>query len=216
MSEEAFEDGRRASILRAAEEVFADNSYEGASIRAIASAAGVNPALIGYYFGNKGELYERIIEGRYRDITAERLARLEAVPADARGHEAAAAILDAWFAPFFRRLNSPDDANFARLLAREANSPRDRARNVFSSFLDPSARQCMDRLAGAFPEAHAQDIAWGYQFCIAVMMSSVTGAERVATLAPDAAGEDPSFDLLQAMITFASTGMATLAARRTG
>ena len=216
MSEQAFEDGRRASILRAAEEVFADNSYEGASIRTIASVADVNPALIGYYFGNKSELYAKIIEGRYRDITAERLARLDAVPREARGHDAAAAILDAWFGPFFRRLNSPEDANFARMLAREANSPRDRARSVFSSFLDPSAHQCMDRLAAAFPEAHAQDIAWGYQFCIAVMMSSVTGADRVSNLAPDAARRDPSFDLLQAMITFASTGMAALAAQRGG
>ncbi|GAA1758844.1 TetR family transcriptional regulator [Luedemannella helvata] len=47
----------REAVLAAAREVFADKGYDGASIRAIAAAAGVDPALIHHYFGTKEQLF---------------------------------------------------------------------------------------------------------------------------------------------------------------
>lgn len=48
---------RRTQLLRAATELFAEKGYEGASLRAISDAAGVNPSMISYYFGGKRGLY---------------------------------------------------------------------------------------------------------------------------------------------------------------
>jgi AcrR family transcriptional regulator len=47
----------RETILGAAREVFAEHGYDGASIRAIASAAQVDPALVHHYFGTKEGLF---------------------------------------------------------------------------------------------------------------------------------------------------------------
>ena len=47
----------RQSILEAARATFARAGYEKATIRAIASAAGVDPALVHHYFGTKEELF---------------------------------------------------------------------------------------------------------------------------------------------------------------
>lgn len=47
----------RRAILQAARRVFADHGYERATIRAIAAAAGVDPALIHHYFGTKQGLF---------------------------------------------------------------------------------------------------------------------------------------------------------------
>ncbi|MDP9792017.1 AcrR family transcriptional regulator [Catenuloplanes nepalensis] len=47
----------RESILGAARSVFADKGYDKASIRAIASAAEVDPALVHHYFGTKDQLF---------------------------------------------------------------------------------------------------------------------------------------------------------------
>jgi TetR/AcrR family transcriptional regulator len=52
----------RAKILAAAEELFAARGFAGTSVRDIARSAGVNPAMIHYYFGNKEALYHAIIE----------------------------------------------------------------------------------------------------------------------------------------------------------
>jgi AcrR family transcriptional regulator len=47
----------REVILAAAREVFAERGYDGASIRAIATGAGVDPALVHHYFGTKEQLF---------------------------------------------------------------------------------------------------------------------------------------------------------------
>jgi AcrR family transcriptional regulator len=47
----------RRSILDAAREVFADKGFDGASIRAIAGEAKVDPALVHHYFGTKDKLF---------------------------------------------------------------------------------------------------------------------------------------------------------------
>jgi len=47
----------RRAVLEAARATFAEAGYERATIRAIASAAGVDPALVHHYFGTKEELF---------------------------------------------------------------------------------------------------------------------------------------------------------------
>ena len=50
-------DATKAAILAAAREQFASSGYQGATIRAIASLAGIDPALVMRYFGNKEALF---------------------------------------------------------------------------------------------------------------------------------------------------------------
>jgi AcrR family transcriptional regulator len=47
----------REAILAAAREAFAERGYDAASIRVIAAAAGVDPALVHHYFGTKDQLF---------------------------------------------------------------------------------------------------------------------------------------------------------------
>ena len=47
----------RQAILAAAQDIFAERGYDKASIRSIATAAGVDPALVHHYFGTKEELF---------------------------------------------------------------------------------------------------------------------------------------------------------------
>ena len=51
----------RARLLDAAARLFAAHGYDGVSTRALARAAGVNVAAIGYHFGGKKELYTAVI-----------------------------------------------------------------------------------------------------------------------------------------------------------
>ena len=49
--------GTREGILRAARGLFARRGYDGASIRAVASRAAVDPALVLHFFGSKADLF---------------------------------------------------------------------------------------------------------------------------------------------------------------
>jgi AcrR family transcriptional regulator len=51
-----------ARILDAATQAFVTAGYERTTIRAVASAAGVDAGLVMHYFGSKQELFQRVIE----------------------------------------------------------------------------------------------------------------------------------------------------------
>jgi len=52
---------KQLEILQAAEKLFAEDGFDGASIRHIARDANVNIAMISYYFGSKEKLLEALI-----------------------------------------------------------------------------------------------------------------------------------------------------------
>jgi AcrR family transcriptional regulator len=59
----------RRRILKAASRVFAEEGYEGASIRDIVAKADVNQAAISYHFGSKEGLYRAVLEKALAALT---------------------------------------------------------------------------------------------------------------------------------------------------
>ncbi|MGY1830673.1 TetR family transcriptional regulator [Geodermatophilus sp. SYSU D01180] len=84
-------------MLAAARTAFAERGYDGASIRAIAAAAGVDPALVHHYFGTKDALFLAAVEAPAdpEDFLPEVLA----VPVDARGEAVVRMVLRVWDGP---------------------------------------------------------------------------------------------------------------------
>jgi TetR/AcrR family transcriptional regulator len=66
----------RAAILRAAIGEFAEQGEAGARTDAIARAAGVNKALIHYYFGTKDKLYGAVLDEIFRGLAGQFMAVL--------------------------------------------------------------------------------------------------------------------------------------------
>jgi AcrR family transcriptional regulator len=55
---------KQLQIIETAERLFADKGFDGTSVRDIADEAGINVAMISYYFGSKEKLMEAIFEAR--------------------------------------------------------------------------------------------------------------------------------------------------------
>ncbi|MGZ4276992.1 MAG: TetR/AcrR family transcriptional regulator [Solirubrobacteraceae bacterium] len=60
----------RRLVLDAAEEIFAREGYDAASLARIGEAAGVSRSTPSYFFGSKAELYQAVLERMYADRTA--------------------------------------------------------------------------------------------------------------------------------------------------
>ncbi len=56
--------GKHIHILEVAEQLFAEKGFDGTSVRDIAGKAGVNLAMISYYFGSKEKLMASLIDFR--------------------------------------------------------------------------------------------------------------------------------------------------------
>src|SRR5512145_2902278 len=75
----------RTRILDAAEELFMQHGFEGASMRMLTARAGVNLAAINYHFGSKDALIEAVFRRRLDVMNAERIAQLERLEQEAAG-----------------------------------------------------------------------------------------------------------------------------------
>lgn len=96
----------RLRILEAAIDAFAANGFDGASTRAIAGSAGVDPRLITRYYGSKEALFEQVVQKTFEHP-------LMMIPGQNR--EVARALLN----------DPPDGQSKALLLTiRSAGSPR--------------------------------------------------------------------------------------------
>ena len=74
----------RDRILSSARELFARNGIDKTSIRAIATDAGVDPALVHHYFGTKTQLFAAAIKIPIDPMSI--IGPLREVPVDEIGH----------------------------------------------------------------------------------------------------------------------------------
>jgi TetR/AcrR family transcriptional regulator len=119
----------REAILEAAERIFADKGLEGARTEALAAAAGVNKALLYYYFESKEGLYRAVLEGYLADFNRHALEVLSAL-GSARSLLLRYINLNFDFigahrhhGPLFQRMLMADEKDWVRV-AREHGLPR--------------------------------------------------------------------------------------------
>ena len=84
----------RDRILASARELFARNGIDNTSIRAIASEAGVDPALVHHYFGTKTQLFAAAIHIPIDPMTI--LGPMREVPVDQMGRLLPSLLLPLW------------------------------------------------------------------------------------------------------------------------
>lgn len=87
----------RDAILDAARELFAARGYDGASMRAIAAQAGVDPALIRHFFTDKQGLFSATIADR--TVIGDRMSVVFDGDVEGLGERFASAYLDIWEDP---------------------------------------------------------------------------------------------------------------------
>jgi len=87
----------KQSILESARTVFAEAGYDKASVRAIAAAAQVDPALIHHYFGTKEKLFLAAMNAPINP--AELIPKAMAGPREQAGERLVATVLGVWDSP---------------------------------------------------------------------------------------------------------------------
>src|SRR5208337_3650894 len=122
----------REAILEAAERIFGDEGLAGARTAAIAAAAGVNKALLYYYFGSKDGLYRAVLEGYLVDFNRR---ALELLSSKGSARSLLVRYINMHFdfigahrhhGPLFQRMLMADQKSLVRL-ARQYFRPRSKA-----------------------------------------------------------------------------------------
>jgi AcrR family transcriptional regulator len=173
----------RQSILDAAEALFSRHGFYGVTVRQVAAEAGVDTALIHYYFGAKRELFDSVFSRRAEILND---ARLEAMRAYAEAHPGtmnAEGIIEAFIGPLVDLSLTNDEGwkNYFRLVALVNNTPA-WGGETMHRFFDPVVHALVDQLKVALPQAEVRDLYWCYQFLTGAMMLTLSETGRIDQL----------------------------------
>ncbi len=170
----------KAKILDAAECLFADRGFEGASIRDIAARAGVQVGLVHHHGGGKEELFYQTVARRAGELARIRVETLEALQAS--GPLNLRDILDCFIRPYVTLALSGGDGwmAYGRLVAHVSVDPR--WRDIAAEYFDPTAQRFIAEIAKLYPGTDPALLASGQVYSVSAMLAHLNSAWRVEAL----------------------------------
>jgi AcrR family transcriptional regulator len=148
-------------ILDAAEDVFGEFGFAGASMRHIVQRARVNLATVYYYFGSKEGLMEAVLKRRFAPLRAEQLALLKQFRRKARaGALAVEKILEAMLLPPLRlAMGAPAEQRaVARLVGRIITEPNPRTQTFLRRQHAEVRKAFLEAMQASLPELPTPDL----------------------------------------------------------
>ena len=197
----------RDPILDQAELTFAEFGFEGASVREIATRAGVNQALIRYYFGSKQGLFDEVFRRRGAALSRERDERLAALLAEDEP-PTVKALIRAYLRPQWdlKRLGA-GGAAFLRIQAWVHAAPEDYALRLRREVYDESLRHYIDALARIMPGTPARIIALRMAFVVGAYLFVLNDLARLDDLVGHGVDRFSDETLLDHLVGFLAAGV---------
>lgn len=194
---------RRQNILDASQRLFARLGYHAVTIRQIAEEAQVPLALVGYYFGQKQELYDAIF-GHWSGTLDERRAGLRSALAGGEG-DMLSRVVRAMVLPINELRETPQGESYALLVTRGLTQQSVEEDRVIREYFDPVASEFIDGMHRAlldeFPGVTQSQVAWCFQFALGALLHYISD-QRVERLSKgvNVAADPAVLDHLQAFI----------------
>jgi AcrR family transcriptional regulator len=160
-------------ILTAAEALFAQRGFEGASLRQLTAAAGVNLAAVNYHFGSKDNLVEEVFKRRLDQLNARRLAALKQVAGqtDATLED----VLSAFIRPALDLSHDGGGGLFMRVLARAFAEHDDSLRKFLSDNYGHVMRQFTTEFARLLPQLSKEELYWRIDLVTGALTHAMSG-----------------------------------------
>jgi AcrR family transcriptional regulator len=176
-------DQTRASILDAAERLYADRGFADVTLRDIVAAANVNLAAVNYHFGSKDELIAELFVTRSLATNRERLNQLKTAEAAGGGRADIDAILRALVGPTLRGCLGPESerSTAARFMIRASIESVPPIRRIKNREVD-HLRKFAGAMRRSLPDRSEVDLYWGLHFALAMAHQTIRDSERLTKL----------------------------------
>lgn len=193
-------------ILDAAEKLFGQKGFEGASLREITAAASTNLASVNYHFGSKDDLIAAVLRRRMRPLNERRLAMLEAARAGhAGGPPPLSEILTAFYGPVVELLGTPE-CHFQPLLGRVLFE-RGPGWKCFREEILPVVERFLEVLREALPHLDPDILAWRFQFTGAILGFTMAGSNFPSVIPGGRCDATDAGEVTRRMVEFAAAGL---------
>ena len=163
----------RERILAAAESLFAQRGFDGASLRQLTAAAGVNLAAVNYHFGSKEKLVEEVFRRRLDALNQRRLAELARVAT--HPDTTLEDVLSAFIRPAIELSHDGNGSLFMRVLARAFAEHDDTLRQFMSENYGHVMRQFTAEFARLLPQLSKQELYWRVDLVTGALTHAMSG-----------------------------------------
>lgn len=200
------------AILDAAESVFAESGFNGASVREIANRAGVAQALIHYHFNTKEKLFEAATTRRSIQINSARDGMLDAILQEGPPYRLEN-LVEALFRPTIETGHTlaAGGSDFSRILVSVANSHEPRDQQLIRDYYDPMAERFIHAFSLSEPALSRKSAVWAYMFSIGVGMTMMARTGRSLRLSDGQCDDSNVEAMLSEIIVYVCGGIRALA-----
>jgi AcrR family transcriptional regulator len=160
-------------ILASAEALFAQRGFEGASLRQLTAAAGVNLAAVNYHFGSKDKLVEEVFKRRLDQLNARRMAALKQVAG--LSETTLEDVLGAFIRPALDLSHDGGGSLFMRVLARAFAEHDDSLRKFLSDNYGHVMRQFTTEFARLLPHLSKEELYWRIDLVTGALTHAMSG-----------------------------------------
>ena len=197
----------RERLLDAAEQLFAENGFDGTSLRAITTSADANLAAVNYHFGTKTGLIDAVFQRRVEPINLERLHLLEQVTsAAAPDPPPLEEVLGALIAPVLQlRANRQRGEHTLRLLGRMFSEPGEIKLGVGEQFRETAMRFAAV-LGRILPDLDQGELMWRMHFLIGSMAHTAAAGELIGHFSQGRCDPNDVDGTIRRLTAFAAAG----------
>lgn len=203
---------RRERILDAAEHVFAEAGFAGASLRDIVQEAQVNLATVYYYFGSKNGLMEAVLKRRFDPLRQEHLDLLNQAQRLAGGKPLSIErILEAMLLPPLRlaACNSERREAVMRLIGRIVSEPSPEIQEILHLQRAEVRAAFLQAFERTLPEASRDDLLWRLEFIWGALAFILCNPKKIERETEGVCSPANAPKVLEEMIRFFSPGFRT-------
>jgi AcrR family transcriptional regulator len=197
----------RSHILDHAEALFALHGLHGVTVREVARAAAVDPALVHYYFATKQRLFDAVFERRATVLNEERLRSMDQYALAAGDKITVDGCVQAFLEPIYRH-STPDDPhwnNYFRLIALVNNTP-EWGGEMMTRHFDVVINRLIELIRKCMPEAADADLFWCYHFLSGALTLSLSQTGRIDRLSGGVCASGDMDAILRRMVPFIAAG----------
>jgi AcrR family transcriptional regulator len=149
----------RERLLDAAEELFAEKGFNGASVRDITTRANGNVAAVNYHFSSKEKLYNEVFLRRMRVVTDMRLETIKKVMSQTDHEVTLEELLKEFSIAFLKPfLNEATGSRFIRLMIQEMTHPRLPKAMFINEIIEPTLKALGNALTRIIPDLQPKQI----------------------------------------------------------
>jgi AcrR family transcriptional regulator len=198
----------KEKILRAAESLFAEHGFDGASHRMITAAAGVNLAAVNYHFHSKDDLIRAVLARRIGPLNQRRLEKLRELLASAgEAPPSLEGVIRAFVEPIVMLRKVPECADVGRLFGRSYVDPSGTARKAFFELMREIARPFTEAFRRATGDMPQVELLWRMHFSVGVLAHSLAGREHLAAISGGLCDHSDAEGIIDRMVAFIAAGM---------